>query len=116
MLYTLEQGPVEQTIIKQCLWERKALPPKIRDAPQLAPGLALFWDAFWELHTCRVQDGLIPWTAVDAYARRYALDGAVFPDLLYCVRRMDVAWSEYQAKQRKKKEPKKRGKAVRKSR
>lgn len=102
-------------IIRQCVAERRPYPKRIREAPNLEIGLGFFFEAFMELHTCRGGmgcDGPIPWTAVDAYARRHRLNDEQADDLLYYVRAVDDAWSENQRK--KQESEKRRGKAVRK--
>ena len=69
-MYTLEQGPIEQTIIRQCIHDSLPLPEKIKNAPQLGLGLELYYIAFFNLESCRlngVSIGRIPWTAVQEY-------------------------------------------------
>jgi hypothetical protein len=54
--------------------------------------------AFRDLNTCRtvgVRDGLIPWTAIDAYARRYRIVGEDFETLAAVIRHMDLCWMEF---------------------
>lgn len=78
-------------------------------------GLELFFEAFMELHTCRggMNDGPIPWTAVDQYCTRHGFSDDLYEDVLYHVRAVDDAWRDHVLK---KPEPEKHGKAVRKSR
>ncbi len=69
-MYTLEQVPVEQRIIRQCMHDGLPLPEKIKNAPQLGFGLNIFYDAYFNLETCRLNGmsmGRIPWTAVQNY-------------------------------------------------
>ena len=59
------------------------------------------WVAFWELSTCRAYGmavGPIPWTAIDAYARRHDIAGEDYDDLVYFVRAMDGEYLERQNK------------------
>jgi hypothetical protein len=75
------------------------LPEKIANAPELAPGLDLFYVAFLELATCRTSgwgEGPIPWTAIDRYAEANAFEGEQREDLFHHVRAMDqgyLAWA-----------------------
>lgn len=53
--------------------------------------LAAF-DAHNALSTCRNMNGDIPWTAIDAYARRYRIgDFEKFEDIIYGIDRIDRA-------------------------
>lgn len=66
--------------------------------PRIA-GLEFYMEAFRELGSCRpmsMVSGPIPFTAIVEYFRLYG-DGE-FDDFLYVIRRMDVAFLEYQAK------------------
>lgn len=47
------------------------VPSRIADAPTLLPWLRPVYEAFLELHTCRTDNGPIPWTALNSYARAY---------------------------------------------
>ena len=85
--------------------EHLPLPKRIADAPQLPPGLELYYEAFWELSSTRAVGfalGPVPWGAVDSYATRYGFDDEQREDLVYYVRAMDNAYLKYH-------EPKKRG-------
>ena len=56
----------------------KALPDKLKDSPELAPGLALYWDGFIALTSCRqigFSIGPIPFTAILDYCREYEVEG-----------------------------------------
>lgn len=102
------QAPIEQRIIKQCLRERAPFPRKIRDAPRLHLGLELYYDAFWELSTCRAAGmslGPIPWSAIKDYAETFELDEAQQEDLFYLVRAMDNAYLDHRSKEKPKSPP-----------
>lgn len=88
----MEQGADEQRLIKQCLKMRRPLPKKIQNAPELMLGLELYWNAFWDLSTCRASGlgaGPIPWLAVRDYALTFEFDEEQQEDLFYLVRLMD---------------------------
>lgn len=58
-------------------------------------GLELFWEAFWELTTCRsvgFSMGPIPWLAMREYAVTFEMGGDQQDDLFYLVREMDNAY------------------------
>ncbi|MCP4897720.1 MAG: hypothetical protein GY906_12170 [bacterium] len=100
----LEQGPMEQRIIKQCLRSRKPFPEKIANAPALALGLDLYWDAFQDLNTCRTSGfgaGPIPWSVILDYSRKYEFDEEQEEDLFYFIRVMDNEFLEHHSKKEK---------------
>lgn len=75
--------------------EGRPLPERIQNAPQLHLGLQLYYDAFFELNTCRTVGmglGPIPWTAVIDYARAFEFDDEQTDSLIYFVREMDAAF------------------------
>jgi len=101
LLYTLERGEVEQRLIKQCLKMRRPLPDSIQNAPALELGLELYWDAFWDLSTCRPSGfgaGPIPWLAIRDYGLTFGFDDEQLEDLFYLVRVMDNAYLEHYKK------------------
>ena len=69
--------------------KRVALPPEA----ELPDGSEYLYDAFWQVSTDRPQSGFgvhqIPFSAIDAYARRYEIDGEEFEVLLVSVRAID---------------------------
>lgn len=99
----LEQGPTEQRIIEQCIRERRPLPTAIKNAPELQPGLGLYYTAYLDLQGDRqvgMSEGLIPWTAVDRYAERNQFDDETREDLQYHVRKLDEAYLAHKAEKR----------------
>lgn len=84
---------------------RRPLPKRIQDAPELQLGLELYWDAFWDLSTCRTSGfgaGPIPWLAVREYALTFEFDEEQMNDLFYLVRRMDNVYLEHHKKKQEK--------------
>lgn len=72
------------------------MPPKIRDKPVLLSGLSLFYDAFWDVATCRPSPGsLIPWTAINSWAEAKGLDEETRGLLHRYIRKMDLAFLEW---------------------
>jgi len=79
---------------------RKPLPKRIQNAPQLEMGLELYWEAFWDLSTCRAVGmgaGPIPWLAIRDYGLTFGLDEDQQEDLVYLVRMMDNAYLTHQS-------------------
>jgi len=68
----------------------------VLDEPALAPGLGWYLDAFAELGSCRPAGignlGPIPWTALDAYARRHGIAGEDFETFAVLIAALDAAW------------------------
>lgn len=76
------------------------LPPKIANAPQLQMGLELYYDAFWELSTCRPTGwglGPIPWHAMHEYAVAFGFDSEQRDWLFYLIRELDQAYLRHHA-------------------
>lgn len=73
--------------------EGQPIPPKIANAPDLRPGLELYFSAFLDLMTSRggTGDGPISWLTVMQYARAYEFDEEQTNDLIYHISRMDQA-------------------------
>jgi hypothetical protein len=101
----LEQGPVEKAIIEQCRREKRELPERIKNAPELQLGLELYYGAFLELSSCRSvgfgAEGPIPWTAVNQWARAHQLSEEQEEDLLYHIERMDEVYLKFKDKKAK---------------
>lgn len=106
MEYALVQAPSERLIITQCQREGLALPDKIANAPELHMGLELYYDAFWDLTTCRPAGfslGAIPWSAVHEYGQAFDFSYEQRDWMHYLIRVLDQAYMKHHA-------PKKGGK------
>lgn len=82
------------------------LPSRIKNAPQLIFGLALYLQAFNNLTYSRSYGfvpGPIPWSAIEDYCLKYGLDEEQAQDMHYYIRVMDNAYLEYLDKKRDKK-------------
>lgn len=91
----MEQGPVEEKILRDCMRAQLPIPEKIKNAPQLRLGLQIFLSAFMDLSSCRpVGFGLqpIPWTAVHEYCIALGLDAIQVEDMHYFIEQLDTAW------------------------
>lgn len=85
----------------QCQREGLPLPQKIANAPGLHMGLELYYDAFWELNTCRRV--AIPWSEIVRYANEYDLNEEQRIWLSYLVRELDQAYLKHHAPKKAKK-------------
>lgn len=71
-------------------------PPKaLVDRPELSPGLRLYFDAFTDIDKDRPSGlggiGAIPFTSIDAYARRIGIDAPdEFRMFMHLIQRMDA--------------------------
>lgn len=78
---------------------RKALPTNIANAPELDPGLDLFYNAFFDLDSERAMAamgvGRIPSSAIRAYAHEFDLDERQSEQLSDYITQMDSAFIKY---------------------
>ena len=91
---------MEAKIVKQCMRDRLPLPDAIANAPTLQLGLDLYFDAFWDLSSCRMSGftlGPIPWSAIFDYALAYAYDEDQRENLVHYIRVMDNAYRDFYA-------------------
>ncbi len=81
--------------------EHGIAPPKIAGAPELQPGLDLYYRAFWVLDSCRAPgfgaSGRIPWTAIDRYSTRHELTGEQRVDMEHHVDKLDLTLLKFQS-------------------
>jgi hypothetical protein len=105
LLYALEQGPTEKSIIQQCFQQKLPLPDKIRNAPELFLGLELFYLSFMDLSSCRGQgygtEGPIGWLQISDYCYIHGIIGEQRDDLIYHIQRMDEAYLLFKTKKLK---------------
>lgn len=81
------------------------LPTKIANAPELQMGLELYYDAFWELDTCRPAVfglGRIPWLAVREYSVAFEFDTEQSDWLYHLIRVLDGVYLKHHAPKIKK--------------
>lgn len=104
MLYTLEQGPVEQGIIAMAVRQGRPIPKKIMEAPQLFMGLELFFVAFLALTDERQVawgEGAIPWRAMREWCDANEISEDTRADVFYFVKQLDGAYLRRSAEKRK---------------
>lgn len=86
------------------------LPESIRDAPDLLPGLDLYYEAFQRLTTSRAFGmgavGPIPYSAISGYCKDEGFVGEERSDIFYHVERLDAAYMEWQTAKLKESTPK----------
>jgi hypothetical protein len=90
-------------IIRQCLADGLPLPERMQNAPRLWLGLELYWQAFWDLTTCRTSGwsvAPIPWSAMKEYAEVLELDDEQRESMFYLVRAMDNAYMDFRARKK----------------
>lgn len=84
------------------------LPDKIANAPELDPGLSLFYQGFLKLSGCRYKggfgDGPIPWVAINQYCKYHGIYGEQREDFEYHIERMDLEYLKLVAKRSKTKD------------
>lgn len=79
------------------------MPQAIAGAPQLIPGMELYYNAFFDLSSSRNQGmgiGRIPWTAIKDYGDCWGLSEEQMEDLFYFVRAMDNVYLEHYSKKK----------------
>lgn len=81
------------------------LPEKIQNAPEILPGLEIFYEAFMDLASSRGHTAAgpapIPFSEISAWAMRYEIEGDTFELLLHFIRRLDGVYLEFVSKQSK---------------
>jgi len=90
-------------IIKQCLSDGRELPERMQNAPQLLMGSGLYWDAFFDLSTCRPGSfgvAAIPWNVTKEYSEVYGFDAEQTESLFAIVGKMDDAFIKHQLSKR----------------
>ena len=74
------------------------LPDRIQNAPDLLPGLELYYLAFMELSDSRsigMGLGPIPWKVVHDYAQAYGLDSDQTEEMHFHIKEMDAAYLQH---------------------
>jgi len=101
----MEQGHIEEQIIKQAVRSGLPLPDKIQNAPSIWPGLELYYIGFLELTTSRQFGGFgigpIPWLAIEQYCHVKELDEDQTEAMHHHVSEMDKAYIKHQQKKNK---------------
>lgn len=99
MIFSLKFKPqFQRQIIERCDRQKLPLPADFLKSTDLLTGLALYWDSFWTLESCRPSGwGLmpLPWTTVKDYGIYLDLDGDDLDDFIQLVRDMDNAYLEF---------------------
>jgi hypothetical protein len=94
-------GSKDVEIVIQAIRQGLPVPRRIAEAPDLLPWLRFEFEAFFELITCSNDGGVIPWTAINAYAQAYGMtseeDIYRFTKLM---RAMDKVYVAYRNKKR----------------
>ncbi len=87
--------------MRQAAAQRIAVPEHISNAPELLPGLELYYEAFVDLSTCRplgMSEGPIPYRDIVAYFDRLdLLDEDQHWAGIRIIRKMDAAYMKYRS-------------------
>lgn len=81
---------------------KRPVPTEIQNAPKLKPELAFFIEAFFDLVGDRnngFSQGVVPWTAMKAYADHYELDWETSEKLFFFIKRLDSVTMEKDSEQ-----------------
>ena len=100
----MEQGHIEEQIIKQAMRSGLPIPSRIENAPSIWPGLELYYLGFLELNSSRqigMQLGPIPWLAIEQYAQAKELDDDQKEAMHYHISEMDRSYLKIQGKKNK---------------
>lgn len=93
LTYQQAHGESELAILNQCYLQRKPLPDFIKDAPELHLDNVIYYKAFTDLSSCRINTfavAPIPWTALHTYASEYLeLSDTELTDFISVVTRVD---------------------------
>ena len=89
-------------ILEQCAKMGKPYPKVIAEAPDLLVGLELFYEAFYDLTTCRggMGDGPIPWTSIEEYCNLTGIYDEQRERMHSYIREMDTAFLEHHRKKK----------------
>ena len=105
MTYDLEMGKTEEQILTQAYRNNLPVPDKIKNAPELLPGLDFYYMSFVELSTCRdvgMDAGPIPWYSIREMGRKeYNLDDEDFDKFVSVIRGLDLTYLDHQESKRK---------------
>lgn len=85
-------------VLTQCVREGLPFPERMANAPELQPGLILYYNAWAELDSCRTAGfgpGPIPWIAIEGYCRDLELTREQREDMHFMVRALDAAYLEH---------------------
>lgn len=101
----MEQGLHEKKLREIARVTGMPLPDRIKNKPEIIPGLEIYWKAFTELTADRsigMGEGPIPWTAMNQWAIRHGFRGDEFDRLIDIIREVDTAYMELRNKAHKK--------------
>ncbi len=105
LLHSLEHGSTEREAIKQAAQWGTPVPEVYANAPVLAAGLELYFEGFWQLHSCRsfgMAMGPIPWTSVVQWGNMQELSHDQMDDLECHISEMDGAFLKWASEQKPK--------------
>ena len=104
----MDQGHVEEMIIKQSARSGLPLPEKIENSPSILPGLELYYKGFLDLHTSRPSGfdlGSIPWLAIEQYCQIMKLDADQTEAMHHHIVEMDKVFLKHHKRKNKNANP-----------
>ncbi|MAD98781.1 MAG: hypothetical protein Unbinned200contig1000_19 [Prokaryotic dsDNA virus sp.] len=101
----MDQGHIEEQIIKQAVRSGLPIPDRIQNAPSILPGLELYYIGFLDLTSTRSLGGFgvgpIPWLAIQKYCEVLELDDDQTAAMHHHVAEMDKAYIKHLQKKNK---------------
>ena len=98
-------GKDERTLLEMSKRQNMPLPERIKNAPDLLPGLELYYDAFKHLTTSRQIGqgclGPIAYKAISDYCQAEGIEGDMREDMLYHIEHLDAAYMSWQTNKAK---------------
>lgn len=99
----MDHAQSEKTILRQCAIQKLPVPERIKNAPELAYGLELFYSGFVNLSSSRVGEGLsqVSWFDIHRYCKINGIKGDQRADFFYLIQGMDRHYLEKEMKKLK---------------
>ncbi len=93
-------GKDERKLVEMARARKKPVPLRIQNAPDLLPGLDLYYEAFLRLTTSRAMGsgaiGPIPYSAISGYCKDEEIYGSLREDIFAHVEKMDHSYILWQ--------------------
>lgn len=93
-------GKDEKKLTEMARMQNRLPPARIQNAPDLLPGLEIYYDAFNRLTSSRALAkglvGAIPYSAISGYCKDEGIEGETREDMIYHVERLDLAYISWQ--------------------
>jgi len=111
LLYGLEFGQTERALLENAARNNQPIPDRIVNAPDLLPGLELYYKGFQALNHDRPLgfsgEGAIPWTVMRTYCQEYDIVGEQREYFYLMLKALDIAYLNHMQTKRAAAQPKK---------